>query len=237
MTLQAVVFDLDDTLLDFMGLKRVCIDAAVDAMLNNGLTLPKTKAVEKIYQIYYSEGLESQEVFNKFLLQELGAIDYKMLAAAVLAYKKTRSSIVPYPGVTATLTELLRMGLKLGILTDAPKMAAWSRLIDSHLQDYFDVVVGLEDTGKRKPHPDPFKLVLSKLGVQPAQALMVGDYFDRDMLGGRAIGMQTAYVMYSSATTRKPDEETEGIVDYKLQSVKDIVGIVKKINSEEGKLP
>lgn len=226
--IKAVIFDLDDTLIPFMDTKRMCVDTAVDAMVNNGLTLPKNKAIERIYQIYYKEGLEIQDVFNQFLTQEMGSINYKMLAAAVLAYKRAKSNVAPYPGVTSTLTELLRMGVKLGALTDAPLVQAWSRLTESHLQDYFDVVVGFDNTGKRKPHPDPFKLILQKLETIPDQSLMVGDFFEKDMVGGRAAGMQTGYVMYGNALNRKPDEELEGIVDYKLDKVSNIIDIVKQ---------
>lgn len=221
------MFDLDDTLLDFMGLKRRCIDSAVDAMTNAGLTVPKAKAVERIYQIYYKEGLENQDIFNIFLQQELGQIDYKILAAAIIAYKKTKSQIAPYPGVPETLVELLRQNIKLGVLTDAPKLAAWTRLTEAHLQDYFSVVIAFEDTNKRKPHPDPFKLVLQKLGVSAGDALMVGDWAERDMLGGRSAGMVTAYVNYNNSTLKKPEHELDDVVDYKLSSFKDIISIVK----------
>lgn len=225
--IKAIVFDLDDTLLDFMGLKRICVDAAVDAMTNAGLTIPKSKAVERIYQIYYKNGLENQEIFDHFLTQELGTIDYKILAAAVLAYKKARSRITPYPGVPETLVSLLKQNIKLGVLTDAPVLAAWTRLTEAHLQDYFDHVVAFEHTNKRKPHPDPFKLVLQKLGTQASETLMVGDWSSRDMLGGRSAGMVTGYVMYNNSTLKTPDHELEDIVDYKLTSFKDILQIVK----------
>lgn len=225
--IQGIVFDLDDSLIPFMSLKRSCVDAAVDAMIHTGLTIPKVKAVERIYQIYYKDGLESQEIFDKFMVQELGGIDYKMLAAAVIAYKKTRARITPYPGVPPTLAELLRMGIKLAILSDAPKLQAWTRLTEAHLQDYFEHVVTFEDTNKRKPHPDPFKLVIQKLGTAPGDTLMVGDWASRDMLGGRSAGMVTAYVQYNDSAMQTPDQELEDIVDYKLASFRDITSIVK----------
>lgn len=225
--LKAVVFDMDDTLLDFLSLKRSCIDSAVSAMINAGLTVPKAKAVERVYQIYYKEGLESQNVLDKFLLQELGQVDYKMLAAGILAYKKTKGQIAPYPGVTSTLSELMRMGIKLAVLSDAPRLQVWTRLTEAHLQDYFEAVVSFDDTGKRKPHPEPFRLVSSKLGVSPSDTLFVGDWFDRDILGGRSAGMVTAYVKYNNSTMQKQDHELDDFVDYKLEAFRDVLGIVK----------
>jgi putative hydrolase of the HAD superfamily len=225
--IKAAVFDLDDTLLDFLSLKRQCVDSAIDAMIAAGLTLPKAKAVERVYQIYYRDGLEDQEIFNKFLQQEMGQIDYKILAAGVLAYKKSKSLITPYPGVPETLIELIRMNISLAILTDAPKLQAWTRLIESHLQNYFPIVIGFEDTGKRKPHPDPFKMVLSKLGTLPSETLMVGDMIEKDLVGGRGAGMVTAYVMYNSSSVRKPEYEVDDFADYKLTAFPEILNIVK----------
>lgn len=221
------MFDLDDTLLDFMTLKRQCVDAAVDAMVNAGLTLPKTKAVERIYQIYYRDGLEDQGVFDKFLQQELGEVNHKILAAAIVAYKKNKTHIASYPGVPETLIELLKQNTKIAILTDAPKIAAWTRLTEAHLQDFFEIVVAFEDTNKRKPHPAPFKLVLQKLGTSPENTLMVGDWMDRDMIGGRSAGMVTAYVRYNNSAVKKSDEELADLVDYKLTSFREVLQIVK----------
>lgn len=227
MTIKAVLFDLDNTLLDFYTLKRQCIDAAVDAMISAGLTLPKAKAVERIYQIYYKDGLEDQQIFDKFLEQEFKQVDYRLLAAAIVAYRKTKSRISPYPGVSFTLAELLRRGVKLAIVSDAPRLAAWTRLTEAYLPDYFEHIVTFEDTGKRKPSPEPFQLALEKLGVSASDSLFVGDWFDKDIVGAKSLGMKTAYVMYTEDLARKPEAEWEGKVDYKLMSIKDLLSIVK----------
>ena len=45
----AVIFDIDNTLMDFMRMKRAAVDAAVDAMIDAGLAIPKAEMVEKIF--------------------------------------------------------------------------------------------------------------------------------------------------------------------------------------------
>ena len=50
--IKAVVFDLDNTLLDFMKMKDTAVRAAVSSMVFNGLDINKDDAISKIYKIY-----------------------------------------------------------------------------------------------------------------------------------------------------------------------------------------
>ena len=106
--IRAVIFDLDNTLTDFMKMKRASIDAAVDGMLDAGLPLSREEVSRKIYLVYDREGIEYQQVFDRFLQEELGRVDYKVLTSAVVAYRRARDSyLVLYPHVNFTLLELI----------------------------------------------------------------------------------------------------------------------------------
>ena len=50
--IKAVIFDLDNTLTDFMRMKENAVDAAVDAMVDAGLRFPPPAIKKKIYDIY-----------------------------------------------------------------------------------------------------------------------------------------------------------------------------------------
>ena len=50
--IKAIIFDIDNTLLDFMTMKSNAISAAVDGMIKNGLKIEKDVAIEKIFNIY-----------------------------------------------------------------------------------------------------------------------------------------------------------------------------------------
>lgn len=227
--IRAIVFDLDNTLMDFMKMKDLGVKGAVDAMIDAGLDMPRDEAHRKIYEIYKLEGIEYQNVFDEFLQSELGRIEPKLLAAAVVGYRRTReSALVVYPHTHQTLVELAKRGLKLAVVSDAPRMQAWLRITYLQLQHVFDAVVTLEDTRKRKPAPEPFKKALELLDVSPGEAIMVGDWAERDVVGARGIGMRTAFARYG---------DTFGTVhsgaDYELSSVRDLVAIVDQLNREE----
>ena len=227
--IRAIIFDLDNTLTDFMKMKRAAIDAAVDGMLDAGLKLPRDVVAQKIYAVYDREGIEYQQVFDLFLKEELGAIDYKILTSAIIAYRRARDSyLVLYPHVNWTLLELLKRGLKLAVVSDAPRLQAWMRLAQLQLQHLFDQVVAFEDTGERKPSPKPFERALELLGVAPHEVIMVGDWPERDMVGASKLGIRTAFARYGDTFGTKHSG-----ADWDLNDVHDLVEIVDRLNGSD----
>jgi putative hydrolase of the HAD superfamily len=195
--IRGVLFDLDNTLLDFMHMKRVAIDAAVSAMVDTGMPVPHEEAFREIYQLYEQVGIEHQEIFQLFLKQRFGEVQYKWLAAAIIAYRRARDGVmVTYPHVRATLVELLRRGLKLAVISDAPRLNAWLRLCQLDLHHAFDPVVTFEDTGHRKPSPMPFERALERMALKPSEVIMIGDWPERDMVGAKQLGIRTVFARY-----------------------------------------
>lgn len=223
---RAIIFDLDNTLTDFVKMKERAIDAAVDAMIDTGLHLPRDVAVKKLYQIYDREGIEYQKVFDQFLQDELGLIDERILAAGIVAYRRAReAALVTYPHVHYTLVELAKRGIKLCVVSDAPAQQAWLRLCYLKLHQIFDCVVTFEDTGELKPARAPFEHALGLLGMKPHEVLMVGDWPERDMAGAGKLGIKTVFARYGDTfgTT------TSG-ADYEIDDIEEILEIVNREN-------
>ncbi len=224
--IQAVIFDLDNTLVDFMAMKRQAVDAAIDAMMDAGLTLTFDEIKGHIDAIYKELGIEYQQVFDRLLTDNLGKIDHRILSAGIIAYRRAREAVLkPYPHVTATLMKLNRMGIKLAIVSDAPTREAWLRLCFINFHHFFDVVVTFDDTGERKPSPKPFLAALKKLGIAPESAIMVGDWAERDMVGARGVGMRTAFAAYGDSFGNQVVD-----ADYTLTDIKQLLDIIKEHN-------
>ena len=133
--IKAVLFDLDNTLLDFMKMKNSAINAAVKSMIFAGLDVKREKAIEDIYNIYEEYGYEYQEVFDLFLKNTIGKVNYKILAAAIISYKRAKeNSLTLYKNVDKTLLQLTKMGLKIGVISDAPSREAWIRICSMNLE-------------------------------------------------------------------------------------------------------
>jgi len=232
--IKAVIFDLDNTLMDFMTMKENAIKAAVKAMIDAGLNIEPGDAVGELYAIYDREGIEYQRVFDSFLEKHLGKIDWKILSSGVVAYRKAReASLVTYPHVSMTLIGLLKKGMKLAVLSDAPRREAWLRLCYLQIQYLFDTVITFEDTGLKKPDVTPFEKVLSLIDVKPVETVMVGDWPERDLAGAREVGMHTVFARYGFAFSRKPIG-SEG-ADYVIDDIKYLPDVIDRINRHEGK--
>ena len=159
--IKAVIFDLDNTLVDFMSMKRQAITAAINSMIDAGLKLTSDEIQSRIDAIYKERGIEFQNVFDQLLYDVFQKVDYKILSAGIIAYRRAReAALVPYPHVNLTLVALLKRGIKLAVISDAPGREAWLRLCYLNFHQVFDYVVTFEDSGERKPSPVPFRKAL-----------------------------------------------------------------------------
>ncbi len=228
--LKAVIFDLDNTLTDFMRMKAVSIDAAVGAMIDAGLDMDAEETKRKLFEIYDREGIEDQRVFDKFLNENFGEIDPMIHTAAILGYRRGREyTLVLYPHVKRTLIGLAKLGLKLVVLSDAPRYQAWSRLCYLQLQHFFDHVITFEDTHVRKPDRAPFMKAIELLQMKPNEVIMVGDWPERDVVGASGVGIRTVYAKYG---------DTSGAAvsgaDYEIEDIAELSGIVNELMGGAG---
>ncbi len=220
--IKAVIFDLDNTLIDFMTMKRLSCEAAISAMIGSGLNADKKKAIKELFLLYDKYGLEEKLIFQKFLKKIAKKIDYEILASGIVAYRRVRSGFLePYPHVSEVLFELKQRGIKLAIVSDAPRLKAWIRLVSMKINHLFDVVVTFEDTKQLKPSTKPFQVAFRKLNLKASECLMVGDRPERDIKGAKRLGMLTCFARYGN-----PDAKASG-ADYEISGIKELLEIVE----------
>ena len=225
--IKAVIFDLDNTLLDFMKMKEYAVKAAIAGMIEAGLDIDNEKSYNTIVSIYEKEGWENQQVFNYFLDKTVGEVNNKYLAATIVAYRRAReANLLLYPNVNHTLVELMKMGIKLAVVSDAPSREAWMRIYYLNLHHHFDIVLTFDDTNARKPSPIPFQMALKELNTDPNETLMVGDWPERDVAGANNLGIRTIFARYGDSFGT-----VESGADWDINDVYEIVGIVNEINS------
>jgi len=225
--IKAVIFDLDNTLLDFMKMKEYAVKAAIAGMIEAGLDINPDESYETIIDIYEKKGWENQQVFNEFLNKKIGEVNNKYLAAGIVAYRRAReANLLLYPNVNHTLVELIKMSVKLAVVSDAPSREAWMRIYYLNLHHHFDVVLTFDDTNVRKPSPIPFEMALSQLNIDPEEALMVGDWPERDVVGANKLGIRTIFARYGDSFGT-----VDSGADWDINDVYEIVGIVNELNS------
>ena len=225
--IKAIIFDLDNTLLDFVKMKQFAVKAAITAMIEAGLDVDEKKAYKDIFDLYVNKGWENQQVFDDYLNQTVGKVSNKILAAGIVSYRRAReATLLVYPNVNKTLIELIKMGIQLSVVSDAPSREAWMRLYYLNLHHVFDPVLTFDDTGVRKPSAKPFEMALDILQSSPDEVLMIGDWPERDVVGAKQIGMKTIFARYG---------DTFGTVDsgadWDVNDIYDLVNIVKELNN------
>ena len=226
MKIKAIIFDLDNTLLDFMKMKRQAVRAGIESMIEAGLTVDQDKSVDRIFELYEAKGWENQQIFDIFLEEMHGKVDAKFLAAGIVAYRRAReANLKVYPNVNQTLVSLGKMGLKLAIVSDAPRREAWMRIFYLNLHHVFDIVLTFDDTGVRKPSPKPFEMALDQLSVKADEAIMIGDWPERDVEGAKQLGIKTIYARYGDTFGT-----VESGADWDINDVSEILDIVNELN-------
>jgi putative hydrolase of the HAD superfamily len=112
-------------------------------------------------------------------------------AERVVALRRevTRQGLVPVPGAAETITALRERGLKIGLITVCSEDVAllWE---ETEFHGLFDAEVFSATCGLRKPDPRIYELALERLGVEPHEAVFVGDGANDELAGAERVGMR-----------------------------------------------
>lgn len=217
--LRAVIFDMDNTLFEFVDAQMEACGAVIDRL--------GAGSEADLFALFTSgqHGFECYENISDYM-QRLGIHDEGTFFDCCEAYEETKlESIVVYSGIRESLEELKRMGLLLAVVTDASSIMAVARLERTGLRRFFDVVVSSEEAGQSKPDPASVRLALERLGVRAEEALLVGDSLHRDLAAAKALGVRTAYASYGDKSYAG---RGNGGVDCVLASPEEIVGIASR---------
>jgi len=100
-----------------------------------------------------------------------------------------------YDDVPEVIAALADRGHKLAVVTSKASPIAHQSLGFVGLDHFFPVVVGYDDTPRHKPDPEPVRVALSRLGVSPHDAVFVGDS-PHDILAGNAADVVTIAALW-----------------------------------------
>ncbi len=197
----AVLFDLDDTLIDYSGRVAACWDAACTRVVDAGVD-PQVvaAAVHEVRAWFWADParharervdmLGAWTKITAIALARVGAPS-AVLARAVATDFATRRMLATtlFDDALPCLRRLRARGVALGLVTNGDVRLQREKLARHGLDDRFDAVVIDGEFGVGKPDPAVYRHVIARLGVEAACATMVGDNVEWDVLGAERAGV------------------------------------------------
>ena len=186
MRYRLAIFDFDGTLSD--SLEKIA-GVANRALDDFGLPARSFDEVRTLVGLPLSQ-----------IMGQLGG--ERQVKALCARYRELWDNKDPAPlfdGVVEMLAELQDGGVRLAIATNRNRIGLETILAVHGVGHRFDYLVGGACTVNRKPHPEPVERVLAHVGVEPCEALVVGDT-TFDMAMGSAAGADTCAVTYGAHT-------------------------------------
>ncbi len=228
--IKCVFFDVDDTLFDSTGLTEKARRAAIDAMIEVGLSVTPENGYELLMEIVKKYGSNYGKHFDALLDEFKMEWNPMIIAAGVYAYHRIKFAYLrPFPEVIPSLIELKKRDLKLGIVSDGDSIKQWDKIIRLGLQNFFDVVVTSEETGAEKPDSKIYEVALEKSKCKPKNSLMVGDRIIKDIFGAKRVGMLTVRFLHGKYKEEKPHSEEE-TPDFQIKRFRELIDIIDALN-------
>ena len=201
---QAAIVDLDGTMIDTLGdfevaLNRALADLDLPPVTRAFVERAVGKGSEHLIRSVLAHQLALPEVKGSANTCDARSVD-NLFEPAWQRYQHHYLAIngefaAVYPGVVEGLQQMRDAGLQLACLTNKPLSFAKPLLEAKGLDHFFTHVFGGDSFARKKPDPLPLLKTCEALGVQPAQALMVGDS-SNDAQAARAAGCPVVLVRY-----------------------------------------
>lgn len=215
--IEAILFDLDDTLLENHVQKFLEGYLPLLAEHTAGLLDGKTLVTELVYgtqaMIMSRDGsLTNSEVFWPVFSERTGVSREKMQPLVDSFYRERFNELRPLtaerPEARLIIRYCLAQGLKVVIATNPvfPRTAIEQRLDWAGISpaDFrYDLVTVYEEMHFTKPHVAYYEEILGEIGVDADRAMMVGDDWENDIAPAGKLGLHTFWI--SSDGQRPPD--------------------------------
>jgi putative hydrolase of the HAD superfamily len=199
----AIFFDVDDTLFSTSEFARRARRAACEAMASVGLTLPVEEIEVELREVV-SEFTSNYDHHFDQLLRRIPRRHYKgvnhaiLVAAGIKAYHDTKATeLAPYPDAVALLRDLSQVeGLIVGVITSGLSVKQAEKLLRLGIYRYLspNAIYISDQIGINKPNVKLYRRACSDLNLKPARCVYVGDRMTRDIDPANSLGLTTVHI-------------------------------------------
>jgi putative hydrolase of the HAD superfamily len=197
--LRAIFFDIDDTLFSTSEFAEAARRNAVRAMGRAGLNVSPEAALRELKEVVSEFSSNYDHHFDKLLARFpvdacQGANPAVVVAAGVIAYHETKwRQLLPFKDAIEALRVLAKTDLIRGIITDGLTIKQAEKLLRLGVYRHLspDAIFISDQIGIGKPNPKIYLTALRRLGLEPGEAMYVGDNPRADIDPPNQIGMVT----------------------------------------------
>jgi pyrophosphatase PpaX len=211
---RVVLFDLDGTLIDSIPLILSSMKAAFEGH-------PRPPPVAEWVALI---GTPLDAMIRRWAVDEA---DVERLKERYKVHQWAHhdAMVHAFPGVPEVLDLLSARGVRMAVVTSKLEPSARRSLDFLGLTRHFELVVGLEATGRHKPDPAPVLHALERLGARPDDAVFVGDS-PHDVLAGNAAGVATVATLWGPFSR---EELALARPTAWAERVEDLVGVLETV--------
>lgn len=228
-----VGFDIDHTLCIDNKLERVAFLHLLEQICAQGghalgSLAQETENIDRLLVKQRAGGCTIEEAVDRFVedrgVARSGAFTegFRRMALAM-----AETFIVPDPEAKATLDELKRSGVALGVLSNG-----WNplQIVKARRAGFTGKVLASADLGIQKPNPDAYRALAKELGLEPQRCFYVGDTPEVDIPGALEAGFRAVWID-NEGKTYPPDLPAPTHV---VHSLRELIALVSAVATRKG---
>lgn len=219
-SMQAVVFDLDETLIDRReSLSRYA--ECLHAEFRSQTTMAIAEFVAEFHRLDDNGRVSRDQFFDSLASRTFSGTTAEQLRG----HFESRAWQSPqlFPGIRDTLLHIRTRGWRIGIITNGGVRSQTDKIKNSGLSELVHYSVISDAFGSRKPDKAIFQHVVVQLSIDPSRSWFVGDDPHADIWGAKQVGFRTIWI---ERYIRWPDD-LPACYDARISHVSDLLQLIQ----------
>lgn len=217
--LKAVIFDLDNTLLDRTKTFRQFASGWTERYFEH--VADAARITERVIELDEDGYKDKRELFRE-LLEELPWLDKPELDELMDDYARYYVSHACLMDHARETIGQLRTAYRIGLITNGRTAIQYGKIDRLGIRELFDFILVSEEAGVKKPHAAIFELALERLGVSADECVYVGDHPKNDIEGAGKAGLRTIWMEVNQPWR----EEIAVLPGHRIKQLSELGGIL-----------
>ncbi len=203
-----IIWDIDGTLMDTVH---------ADLLALQRMLAEETATHYELDQLTMAIGVPGKVTLEQLNIPNIEEAHAKWISF----FMELHPQIKLFAGIKDILSELRCLEIPMGIVTSKTRVQYDDDMALFAITDHFSHVICVEDTDRHKPNPEPMLKLLEKAGIQPSEALYIGDTLG-DYQCAKGAGVDFALALWGTY------QKDEILANHLLQHPKDILKLIAK---------